>query len=59
MISSPEVRTWHKILESLALQEKGYLNQPPQNQGPTVQPNGNVIVDTIYRTAEHADSYRY
>ncbi|AEX84259.1 hypothetical protein CDVA01_1995 [Corynebacterium diphtheriae VA01] len=30
-----------------------------QNQGPTVQPNGNVIVDTICRTAEHGDSYRY
>ncbi|CAB0663570.1 hypothetical protein CIPA99_01953 [Corynebacterium diphtheriae] len=25
------------------------------NQGPTVQPNGNAIVDTIYRTAEHGD----
>ncbi|WP_281510741.1 hypothetical protein [Corynebacterium belfantii] len=40
-----------------------------QNQGPTVQPNGNAIVDTIYRTvelgetitraAEHGDSYRH
>ncbi|AEX72984.1 hypothetical protein CDCE8392_2001 [Corynebacterium diphtheriae CDCE 8392] len=30
-----------------------------QNQGPTVQPNGNAIVDTICRTAEHGDSYRY
>nr|MBG9309119.1 hypothetical protein [Corynebacterium belfantii] len=30
-----------------------------QNQGPTVQPNGNAIVDTICRTAEHGDSYRH
>ncbi|CAB0516067.1 hypothetical protein FRC0393_01761 [Corynebacterium diphtheriae] len=40
-----------------------------QNQGPTVQPNGNAIGDTICRTAElgvtitkaaeHGDSYRY
>ncbi|MBG9332015.1 hypothetical protein I4J47_12035 [Corynebacterium belfantii] len=30
-----------------------------QNQGPTVQPNGNAIVDTIYRTAEHGDSYHH
>ncbi|WP_134868784.1 hypothetical protein, partial [Corynebacterium belfantii] len=30
-----------------------------QNQEPTVQPNRNAIVDTIYRTAEHGDSYRY
>ncbi|SPJ40983.1 hypothetical protein CHUV2995_01794 [Corynebacterium diphtheriae subsp. lausannense] len=40
-----------------------------QNQEPTVQPNGNAIVDTIYRTvelgetitraAEHGDSYRH
>ncbi|CAB0666876.1 hypothetical protein CIP107575_02160 [Corynebacterium diphtheriae] len=40
-----------------------------QNQGPTVQPNGNVIVDTICRTAElgetitkateHGGSYRH
>ncbi|MBG9244853.1 hypothetical protein I4J43_11965 [Corynebacterium belfantii] len=39
------------------------------NQGPTVQPNGNAIVDTIYRTvelgetitraAEHGDSYHH
>ncbi|MCM0134945.1 hypothetical protein L2117_04785 [Corynebacterium diphtheriae bv. mitis] len=39
-----------------------------QNQEPTVQPNRNAIVDTIYRTAElgetttrateHSDSYR-
>ncbi|WP_143339865.1 hypothetical protein [Corynebacterium diphtheriae] len=26
-----------------------------QNQGSTVQPNGNVIVDTICRTAEHGN----
>ncbi|WP_234917947.1 hypothetical protein ABMV07_08165 [Corynebacterium belfantii] len=40
-----------------------------QNHGPTVQPNRNAIVDTIYRTAElgetitraaeHGDSYRH
>ncbi|AEX73132.1 hypothetical protein CDCE8392_2149 [Corynebacterium diphtheriae CDCE 8392] len=30
-----------------------------QNQGSTVQPNGNAIGDTIYRTTEHGDSYRY
>ncbi|MBG9243961.1 hypothetical protein I4J43_06915 [Corynebacterium belfantii] len=30
-----------------------------QNQEPTVQPNGNAIVDTICRTTEHGDSYRY
>uniref|UniRef100_UPI00403D23E3 hypothetical protein n=1 Tax=Corynebacterium belfantii TaxID=2014537 RepID=UPI00403D23E3 len=40
-----------------------------QNQGPTVQPNGNAIVDTIYRTVElgetitrateHGDSYHH
>ncbi|MBG9244372.1 hypothetical protein I4J45_04270 [Corynebacterium belfantii] len=40
-----------------------------QNQGPTVQPNGNAIVDTICstvelgetitRAAEHGDSYRH
>ncbi|AVH82655.1 hypothetical protein A6J36_01760 [Corynebacterium diphtheriae] len=42
MISSLGVRAWHKILGSLALSV--------QNQGPTVQPNGNAIVDTICRT---------
>ncbi|OLN16144.1 transposase [Corynebacterium diphtheriae] len=26
---------------------------------PTVQPNGNAIVDTICRTAEHGDSYHH
>ncbi|AEX43979.1 hypothetical protein CDHC01_0914 [Corynebacterium diphtheriae HC01] len=51
MISTPRVQAWHKILGSLALSV--------QNQGPTVQPNGNAIVDTICRTAEHSDSYRY
>ncbi|MBN4650308.1 hypothetical protein ACQX25_04920 [Corynebacterium diphtheriae] len=40
-----------------------------QNQGPTVQPNGNAIGDTIYRTTElgetitkateHGDSYHH
>ncbi|WP_281511111.1 hypothetical protein [Corynebacterium belfantii] len=40
-----------------------------QNQEPTMQPNGNAIVDTIYRTAElgetitkaaeHGDSYHH
>ncbi|MBG9319962.1 hypothetical protein I4J37_09520 [Corynebacterium belfantii] len=40
-----------------------------QNQEPTVQPNGNAIVDTIYRTVElgetitrateHGDSYHH
>ncbi|QBZ30551.1 hypothetical protein E4653_12775 [Corynebacterium diphtheriae subsp. lausannense] len=40
-----------------------------QNHGPTVQPNGNAIGDTICRTtelgatttkaAEHGDSHRY
>ncbi|QVJ00005.1 hypothetical protein KFR76_06530 [Corynebacterium diphtheriae] len=30
-----------------------------QNQGPTVQPNRNAIVDTIYRTTEHGNSYRH
>ncbi|AEX47649.1 hypothetical protein CDBH8_0124 [Corynebacterium diphtheriae BH8] len=40
--------------------KRGCLNHPSiQNQGPIVQPNGNAIVDTIYRTAEHGDSYRY
>ncbi|KKA80923.1 hypothetical protein BKD74_07490 [Corynebacterium diphtheriae] len=45
------VRTSHKIPGSLALSV--------QNQGPTVQPNRNAIGDTIYRTTEHGDSYRY
>ncbi|CAB0611509.1 hypothetical protein CIP107555_01769 [Corynebacterium diphtheriae] len=30
-----------------------------QNQEPTVQPNRNAIVDTIYRTTEHGDSYHH
>ncbi|CAB0608014.1 hypothetical protein CIP107550_01610 [Corynebacterium diphtheriae] len=38
---------------------KGYLNHPSQNQEPNVQPNQNAIGDTICRTTEHGDSYRY
>ncbi|CAB0873500.1 hypothetical protein FRC0360_02167 [Corynebacterium diphtheriae] len=34
------------------------LNHPSKTKD-LVQPNGNIIVDTIYRTAEHGDSYRY
>ncbi|CAB0505313.1 hypothetical protein CIP101841_01025 [Corynebacterium diphtheriae] len=38
---------------------KRVSNPSIQNQGPIVQPNGNAIGDTIYRTAEHGDSYCY
>ncbi|CAB0727947.1 hypothetical protein AL08_07735 [Corynebacterium diphtheriae bv. gravis str. ISS 4746] len=34
-------------------------NPSIQNQGPTVQPNQNAIGNTICRTTEHGDSYRY
>ncbi|CAB0922162.1 hypothetical protein FRC0424_02344 [Corynebacterium diphtheriae] len=40
-------------------QDIGVLGFVRTNQGPIVQPNGNAIGDTIYRTAEHGDSYRY
>lgn len=48
---------------------KRVSNPSIQNQGPTVQPNGNASGDTVCRTtelgatttkaAEHGDSHRY
>ncbi|CAB0616294.1 hypothetical protein CIP107538_01922 [Corynebacterium diphtheriae] len=38
---------------------KRVSNPSIQNQGPTVQPNGNASGDTVCRTAGHGDSYRY